>query len=177
MDNRPEIRQAQLKEQQAECDRRLAKAEYIPDLSFSVRYLGFNNFEVMPSKRGDRGSVPVMGAVRLGTSSATRWPRRPGGRAGPQRSAADAVAGRNRSGDEVPQVEEAALLVPAARTEYEAALEQLRVTTNRYREEAALLKDLLQAQARTTEAEFQYQQALSSYWGAMADLRRAMGDE
>ena len=34
-----------------------------------------------------------------------------------------------------------------------------------------------QAQARTTETEYQYQQALSSYWGTLADLRRAMGDE
>jgi outer membrane protein TolC len=72
---------------------------------------------------------------------------------------------------------EAALLVPAARTGYEAASEQLRVTTNRYKDEAALLKDLLQAQARSSETQFQYQQALSSYWGAMAELRRAMGDE
>jgi outer membrane protein TolC len=51
------------------------------------------------------------------------------------------------------------------------------VTTNKYKDEAALLKDLLQAQARSSEAQFQYQQALSSYWGAMAQLRRAMGDE
>ena len=47
--NRPEIRQARLKEQQAEFDRRLAKAEYIPDVSLSVRYLGFHNFEVLPT--------------------------------------------------------------------------------------------------------------------------------
>ena len=40
-----------------------------------------------------------------------------------------------------------------------------------------LLKDLLQAQARSSETQFQYQQALSSYWSAMAQLRRAMGDE
>ena len=38
--NRPENRQAHLKEKQAEYDRRLAKAEYIPDLSLDVRYQG-----------------------------------------------------------------------------------------------------------------------------------------
>src|SRR6185369_16433708 len=70
---------------------------------------------------------------------------------------------------------DAALLVRATRTSYLAAQEQLRVTADRYREEAALLKDLLQAETRSTEAEFQYQQALSSYWGATADLRRAIG--
>jgi outer membrane protein TolC len=51
------------------------------------------------------------------------------------------------------------------------------VTTDKYKNEAALVRDLLQAQTRSSEAEFQYQQALSSYWSAMADLRRAMGDE
>ena len=72
---------------------------------------------------------------------------------------------------------EAALLVQAARTGYEAAREQLRVTTDKYKDEAALLRDLLQAQTRSSETQFQYQQALSSYWGATADLRRAMGDD
>ena len=47
-ENRPEVRQAQLKEQQADYERRIAKADYIPDVSLSVRYLGFYNFEVLP---------------------------------------------------------------------------------------------------------------------------------
>ena len=49
------------------------------------------------------------------------------------------------------------------------------MTSNKYKEQAALIKDLLEAQARKSEADYQYQQALSSYWGALADLRRAMG--
>ena len=49
LQNRPEIREAKLKEKLAEYDRRLAKAEYIPDLSASVQYLGINNVEVLPS--------------------------------------------------------------------------------------------------------------------------------
>jgi hypothetical protein len=51
------------------------------------------------------------------------------------------------------------------------------VTTSQYREQAALLKDLLEAQARSTETAFQFQQALSSYWSTLADLRRAMGED
>ncbi|MGC2185786.1 MAG: TolC family protein, partial [Terriglobales bacterium] len=38
-ENRPEIRQAHLKEKQAEYDRRIAKAEYIPDLGLAVSYM------------------------------------------------------------------------------------------------------------------------------------------
>ena len=69
------------------------------------------------------------------------------------------------------------LLLKAARTGHDAALEQFRVTTNRYKEQAALVRDLLQAQSRSADAAFQYQQALASYWSALADLRRAIGDE
>ena len=72
---------------------------------------------------------------------------------------------------------EALLLLKATRIGHEAAAEELRVTSNRYNEQSALVRDLLQAQARSTETEFQYQQALSSYWSTFADLRRAMGEE
>ena len=73
--------------------------------------------------------------------------------------------------------QESSLLLKATRTGHAAAVEQLRVTTSRYAEEAVLIRDLLQAQARSSDAEFQYQQALSSYWNALAELRRAIGDE
>ena len=72
---------------------------------------------------------------------------------------------------------EAALLLKATRTGHEAAAEEFRVTSNKYKEQAALVRDLLQAQARSSETAFQYQQALSSYWSSLADLRRAMGEE
>jgi outer membrane protein len=81
------------------------------------------------------------------------------------------VAGRYR------KWKEAALLLKATRTGHEAAAEEFRVTSNKYKEQAALVKDLLQAQARSSETSFQYQQALSSYWSSLADLRRAMGEE
>ena len=73
--------------------------------------------------------------------------------------------------------QEASLLLKASRTAHEAAVEQLRVTGNKYKLQAALLKDLLQAQAQNSETSFQFQQALSSYWSAFAELRKAMGKE
>jgi outer membrane protein TolC len=177
LENRPEIRQADLKERQAESDRRLAKAEYIPDLSFSVRYIGFNNFEVLPR------SVESAGLYL--SWEPFDWGRRSHKVAEKSQAVEQARNGVQQTQSQVAidvgmkyrKWSEAALLVPAARTEYEAAKEQLRVMADRYREEAALLKDLLQSQSRSTQAEFQYQQALSTYWGAMADLRRAMGEE
>jgi outer membrane protein len=176
-ENRPEIRQADLKGQQAEYDRRLAKAEYIPDLSLSLRYLGFNNFDVIPT------SVTTAGVFL--SWEPFDWGRRRNNVAEKAIAVAQARTGAQEIraqiavdiGVKYRKWQEAALLLRATRIGHEAALEQFRVTTNRYKEQASLIRDLLQAEARSTDAEFQYQQALSSYWTALADLRRTMGDE
>ncbi len=176
-ETRPEVRQAHLKEKQAEYDRRIAKAEYIPDVSLAVQYLGVNNVQVLPSNVGVAGF--------LLTWEPFDWGRRRNNVAEKTKEIEQARNGARETeaqiavevGMKYRKWEEAALLLKAARTGHEAAAEQFRVTTNKYKETAALLKDLLQAQARSTETDFQYQKALSSYWGAMAELRRAMGDE
>jgi outer membrane protein TolC len=176
-ENRPEIRQANLKQKQAEYDRRLAKAEYIPDLSFSIRYQGLANVQVLPEN--------VASAGFLLTWEPFDWGRRRNNIAEKSRTVEQARNGARETESQIGvevgmkyrKWHETSLLLKAARTAHAAAVEQLRVTTNKYKEDAALLKDLLQAQARSSEAEFQYQQALSSFWSALADLRRAMGDE
>lgn len=175
--NRPEVRQAALKEKQAEYDRRLAKADYIPDLSLSVRYQGLQNVKVLPANVASAGFYL--------TWEPFDWGRRRNNIAEKTRTIEQARNGTRETeaqiavevGAKFRKWKESVLLLRAARTGHEAAAEQFRVTGNRYKEQAALLKDLLMAQSRNTETQFQYQQALSSYWTALADLRRAMGDE
>jgi outer membrane protein TolC len=176
-ENRPEIRQAQLRRRQAEYERRLAKAEYIPDVSLSVRYLGFNNFEVLPRN--------VASAGLYLTWEPFDWGRRRNNIAERIKTIDQATTGALETESQIAVEvglkfrawQDAARLLQAARSEHAAAVEQLRVTTNKYTEQAALVRDLLQAQARSTDTEFQYSQAVASYWTALADLRRAMGDE
>ena len=176
-ESRPEIRQADLRERQAEYDRRLAKAESIPDLSVSLRYQGNHNFDVIPA------NITTAGLYL--TWEPFDWGRRRNNVAEKVKAVAQAdnSAQETRAqvdveiGAKYRKWQEAALLLKAARIDHEATVEQVRVTTNRYKEQAALVRDLLQAQARSTEAKFQYQDALASYWSALADLRRAMGDE
>jgi outer membrane protein TolC len=175
--NRPELRQARLKEKQAEYERRIAKAEYIPDLSVAVQYLGLNNVEVLPANVGVAGF--------LLSWEPFDWGRRHNRVAEASKSIEQARNGMLETeaqiaveiGAKYRKWQEAALLLKAARTGHEAAAEQFRVASNKYKEQAALIRDLLQAQARSAETEFQYQQALSSYWSTFADLRRAMGEE
>jgi outer membrane protein TolC len=175
--SRPEIRQALLKEKQAVYDRRIAKAEYIPDLSLSVRYQGLNNVRVLPENVATAGFYL--------TWEPFDWGRRRNNVAEKSKTVEQARNGLRETESQIAveigakyrKWQEAALLLKATRTGHQAATEQFRTTSNRYKEQAALLRDVLQAQARSTETEFQYQHALSSYWSALADLRRAMGDE
>ena len=174
---RPEVRQAQLRVQQAEYDRRLAKAEYIPDLSLAVQYFGTSNDQVLPQ------NVAVAGFLL--TWEPFDWGRRHNAVAEKSKAIQQARNGSNETeaqiavevGMKYRKWQEATLLLKAARTEDEAATEQFRVVGNKYKEQAALVKDLLESQARSAEAGFQYQQALSAYWSTLADLRHAMGEE
>ena len=175
--NRPEVRQAQLKEKQAEYDRRLAKAEYIPDLSVALRYQGVNNVHVLPQNVATAGFFLTWEPFdwgrrhnRVVEASKTIEQSRNAIQETESQIAVE-VGGKYR------KWQEASLLLKASRTAHEAAAEQLRETANRYKEKAALLRDLLQAQTQSSETNFQYQQSLSSYWSAFAELRKAMGEE
>jgi outer membrane protein TolC len=174
---RPEVREAELKSKQAEVDRRLAKAEYIPDLSLSLRYQGINNVKVLPANVATAGFYLSWEPFDWGRKKNTVAEK-----------TKTVEQSRNSLHETESQValevgvkyrkwQESVLLLKSARAGYEAATEQFRVTNIKYKEQAALVKDLLQAQARSAEADFQYKQALSSYWSSLADLRRAMGEE
>jgi len=175
--NRPEIRQAHLKEKEADYDRRIAKAEYIPDLGLAVSYQGFQNVQVLPT------NVAVAGFAM--TWEPFDWGRRRNRVREKSNTLAQARNGAQEAESQIGvevglkyrKWKESSLLLKATRTGHEAAAEEFRVTSNKYKEQAALMKDLLQAQARSSETAFQYQQALSSYWSAFAELRKAMGTE
>jgi len=175
--SRPEIRQAHLKEKQANYDRRIAKAEYIPDFGIAVSYMGIQNVQVLPTNVGVAGFAL--------TWEPFDWGRRHNRVREKSNTLAQARNGAQEAESQIGvevglkyrKWKEATLLLKATRTGHEAAAEELRVTSNKYQEQAALVKELLQAQARSSETAFQYQQALSSYWSSLADLRRSMGEE
>jgi len=177
LQNRPEIRQAHLKEKQAEYDRRLAKAEYIPDLSVSLRYVGFQNVQVLPA------NVAVAGFFF--SWEPFDWGRKRNLVAEKTKTVEQARNGAQETESQI-AVEvgmkyrkwaETALLLKATRTAQEAAEERLRITGKEYSVQASLMKDLLQAEAQNSETVYRYRQTVSSYWSALADLRKAMGEE
>lgn len=177
IENRPELRQAKLKQQLAEYDRRIAKAEYIPDVSLTVRYLGIRSIEMVPNNAAAAGLY-------------LSWEPFDWGRRRNAIAEKDKTIQQARNGIEEAQSQilvevgmrfrkwrETALLLKAQRASKEASAEQFRVVTNKFKEQAALVKDVLQAETQSSDADFQYQQGLSQYWNALADLRKAMGEE
>jgi outer membrane protein len=55
--------------------------------------------------------------------------------------------------------------------------EKLRVKTNQYQVQAALLPDVLQLRAEQANSDNTYQQALLAFWTAKADFENAVGEE
>jgi len=174
---RPELAEARLAVEQADTDRRLKKAESIPEVSLAVSYTSYVNIDLLPR------NVAIAG-LQLKWKPFD-WSRRGKERAEKElqleqarTSARDAesqvrldVAQRYR------KVQDARLLLDASRIFRDAAQEKLRTTTNRYQEQSALLQGLLSAQAGMSEAQAQYDQALTSFWAAKADFQKAIGEE
>ena len=102
--NRPENRQARLKEKQAEYDRRLAKAEYIPDLSLSVRYQGISNVQVLPQNVATAGFLLTWEPFDWGRRHNKVRRGKQHYRTGSQRYSRDRIADRCRSRREIPQM-------------------------------------------------------------------------
>ena len=138
--NRPEIRQAHLKEKQADYDRRIAKAEYIPDFGIAVSYMGVQNVQVLPTNVGVAGFAL--------TWEPFDWGRRHNRVREKSNTLAQAHNGAHETASQIGvevglkyrKWKETALLLKATRTGHEAAAEEFRVTSNKYKEQAALIR-------------------------------------
>jgi outer membrane protein TolC len=174
---RPDLHAAQLKVQQAEYYVRIKRAEYIPDLSAVMYYARPLNVDFVPSEI-------VYAGVQFKWEFFD-WGRKQQELAERGRALAQA---RNDMREAQAQVEidvntrvralrEARSLLHVAQLAQETAREKLRFTLDRYKQQAALLPDALQAQAALADANHQYQQALLSFWKARADLEKSLGEE
>jgi outer membrane protein TolC len=174
---RPALREAALRVQQAEEDVRLTERKRIPEVGVAFSFARLFNVEVLP---------PTFAAVGLVANwEPFDWGRRRLERAAKARTLEQARLGLQEAEAlvtlDVNAKFRAALEAQSALTvadlARETAAERLRVATDRYRVESALLTDVLEAQtalARTTQ---EYQEALAAFWTARADLEEAIGDE
>ena len=64
-----------------------------------------------------------------------------------------------------------------AQLKQQTARENIRVSTDKYKVEAALLSDVLQTQATLADADYEYQKALLAFWTAKAEYEKSISAE
>lgn len=177
LEERPEIREARLQTRIAQMDVRRERAKYIPDLSVQASYLGFQNVNFLPQNAGSIGFVfqwqPFDWGYkkhRIAELKATTEQKATAEQDAEQRVLLEVE-------DKFRKLEEARMLLDAQTDQRRAEQARFREITNRYNQQSALLPDLLQQEAATSQAEAQYQQALAGLWTARAEFEKAIGME
>ena len=179
LEQRPELREALLKVRQAEVDKRIKKSEYIPDVSVGFTYMSLRNFdnEAIPK---NSASVSVVMKWEV-----FDWGRKKNQLAEKARTIEQAKVGLREAeslvlievGDKFRKLQQTRQSVVVAQLRQETARENMRVSTGRYKVQAALLSDALQTQATLADTDYQYQQALLAFWTARAEYEKAIGTD
>jgi outer membrane protein TolC len=148
--------------------------EQLPEVSVGLSYTSSFNVDTLPR------NIAMAGAF---ASWSMEWGR--GSKEVAQKSlAVEQARAKARDveaavlvevGDGVRKLALAREQVEAARLQLEGLRARAPVVLNRYRLEAALLKDALDVQASLTKAVSDHQQALLSLWSAETDLELALG--
>jgi len=175
--NRPEVREAKLRIEQAKLDKRIKKSEFIPDVSLTVNYattFSYSNF--VPRSLSGVG-VQVEWEV-------FDWGRKKREVAEKGKSIDQANNSLLDAESEVlmevntrfRQMQESRQLLKVAKLAQTQARANVQMVTYKYRLDAVLLKDVLQAQTVMTNSDYDYQKALLTFWTAKADFEKAIGE-
>jgi outer membrane protein TolC len=178
LEQRPEIREARLRLQQANLDKRVKKSELIPDVSLTVNTVQTMNYSNFVPRNVNGVGIQVDWEV-------FDWGRKKHEIAEKKRVIAQAdntvleaeslvlleVNSRFRT------LQEHCQLIRIARLAQTTARANVQVAAYKYRLEAVLLKDVLTAQTSLANANYEYQKALLSFWTAKADFEKALGEE
>lgn len=175
--SRPDVREARLTLEQAELDRRIARAARLPEVSLAASYSSNFNIDVLPANLASIGVQlkwePFDWGRRgreLAVKAHTVQQARLGVRDAEDRTTLE-INSRLRT------LAEKRALLKVARLAQGSATEKLRVATNQFQVQAALLPDVLKLRAEVASADDDYQQALMAFWTAKADFEQAVGED
>jgi outer membrane protein TolC len=177
LQQRPEIRESKLRVRQAEYDRRIKQAEYIPNISFTMSYARSINLSPVPDNLAFAGFMM--------TWEPFDWGRKRQEMAAKTETVAQV---KNTSlgteskvlidvNSKFRNLQASRGQLKASRAAQEAAREKLKETMDAFKNETALTKDVLQAQSHLAQADSEYQKALSGFWTDKADFEKATGEE
>ena len=147
LNQRPEAIEARLRLKQAEYDRRIKRSQFVPEIGLTFVQLSQTGFEVLP-----RNFTAAGVAVRWEPFD---WGRKRRELAEKEKAIEQARNAVHEAEARVllevnaqfRKLEEARALLRVGRAAEAASREKLRVAANKYRREAVLFKDVLQAQA------------------------------
>jgi len=176
IESRPEVRLARLQVKKAELDRRLKRAERIPDVSLALTSVATVNLSsILPNR------LSVVG-VQV-TWDVYDWGRKR--KQAEEKRLTEEQASLDENDIEAQiRVEvahqyrkliEARKEVEVAQASQSARRELLRVTQNRYGQRDVLLSDVLKAQSGLVEADNRFTQALLDLATAQADFEKSLG--
>ena len=174
---RPEIRRASLRVSQAETARSLVRSEWIPDLTLTASYARVANPGVFPNEVSTVGLVLSWEPFEWGRRSHQAQERALAIEQAREGQVETAQQIEVEVGQRWRSLQDSALQLEATRASHEAAQAYLDDTRNRYREDAKMLFEVLEAEARLSRARSDFTDALAGYWSATAELERAIGHE
>jgi outer membrane protein TolC len=177
LQQRPEVREAEINTRRADYDRRLSKAKYIPDVGAAVHYLDPINTEFLPQNI-------VSAGVEM------KWdPFDWGGRRDEVKQKDVSLQQSQYQLQETKaqvtldvdntfrKLQESRSMLEVAQAGRDAANEKLREVSDQFKHSAVLMRDLLQQEAAVANADHNYEQSLLAFWNAKAAFEKALGEE
>ncbi len=177
LEQRPEIQQAQINIKRADYDRKLAQAQYIPDVGAALHYLTPINTSILPTNILSAG-------VELSWNP-WDWGKRRDDVKQKQITVEQAQFQLKDAQSKVlldvnskfRKLNESRVLLQVAQAARDAANEKLKEVSDKFKQEAVLLRDVMQQQTAVANADHDYEEALLSFWSAKADFEKALGEE
>jgi outer membrane protein TolC len=173
----PKVKEAEIKVQQADTVRRLAKSEYLPDMGISFHYLSPFGVNFVPTN-----------VMALGFE--LNWEPFDWGRRkdvvnekviAVEQSKLNLDSTRSKTlinlDNQFRSLQEARMAVDVASVQQDSSREKLREVTYKYGQKTALLRDVLQQQSSVEKANADYNEAIASFWTAKANFQKALGAE
>jgi outer membrane protein len=177
LQQRPEVKEAEIDTHRAEYDRKLSRAKYIPDIGAAIHYLDPINTAFLPQNI-------------LSAGLELKWdPFDWGGRRDEVKQKDVSIQQSHYQLQETQaqvmldvdntfrKLQESRSLLEVSQAGRDAANEKLREISDQFKHSAVLMRDLLQQQAAVANAEHEYEQSLLSFWNAKAAFEKALGEE
>lgn len=178
LERRPEIREAQLRLQQANLDKRAKKSEFTPDVSLTFHTTTTINYSKFVPRNANGIGIQVEWEV-------FDWGRKKREIAEKDRTIAQADNALLETESKVllevnskfRALQESSQLIRIAKLAQTTARANVQIAAYKYRLEAVLLKDVLTAETSLATADSDYQKALLSFWTAKAEFEKALGED